>query len=77
MHCKIKRDYYQGPKRDHIPYIPGTIYLLVALRTFALAFVSNESLLKRRVFIKTGLQEIFINIFYRSQESIFFLTCTK
>ena len=32
------------------------MYSIVALRTFVLAFVSNELLPKRRVFIKTGSQ---------------------
>ena len=31
-------------------------YSIVALRTFVLAFASNELLPKRRIFIKTGLQ---------------------
>ena len=44
-------------------------YSIVALRTFVLAFASNELLPKRRIFIKTGLQEIVINTSYDAQES--------
>ena len=47
----------------------GRLYSIVALRTFVLAFVSNELLPKRRVFIKTGSQ--------RSRRSLsIFLWCS-
>ena len=35
-------------------HLVDRIYLIVALKTFVLAFVSNELLPKRRVFIKTS-----------------------
>ena len=65
-------------------------YSIVALRTFVLAFLSNELLSKRRVFIKTASQRRLLSIFSTwkkflmlvrknliSSNEKFFYTCPK
>ena len=67
-----------------------TTYSIVALRTFVLAFLSNELQPKRRVFIKTGSQKRLLSIFSTwkkflmlvrknliSSNENFFYTCPK